>query len=550
MPGLSRTVVVLVVLVALTSIASAQQLPYPMESDPRSAGGDPRSAGGGPKIPVTLRPGSEILGGDMGVLVPPPGLFPSESPPLSIEHPIDPETYVCGPGDVFVLDFWGSQNFQLRLTTDLEGRAFLARVGFVTVAGKTLAAVRAAMKSKFRAVYPGINFDMTLLSPRSFVVHVVDNVKQPGTYTSRAIDRVSAVIARAGVTTGSRRRIAIKHRAGTTSTADLVRYELTGDIAYNPFLLDGDVISVPFASPVVAISGAVRRPGQYELVATKDLTELLALAGGFTSGVSRTFPVRLVRRNAQQQQTVTDLPFTGEAAPNAPLRDDDQIIVRGSQELERTVLVIGTEVSAGGAGGAGGASGAGGMASVDLPDPATTSRRVPFVDGDTVLSLFNRIGGIKAPGELRRSYISRPRPGQTPELILIDLQALLVRRDFSADRPIKPDDTIVVPPLRYSVLVEGAVARAGLYNYNPTFGVSEYIAHAGGRTRTARDLDEVQLIDTSGRTRPFHPGVKPSPGDAILVPERNFSRSEVAQLIIAGASLVVSGIAVTIAATR
>ena len=132
----------------------------------------------------------------------------------------------------------------------------------------------------------------------------------------------------------------------------------------------------------------------------------------------------------------------------------------------------------------------------------------------------------------------------------IDLQALLVRRDFGADRPIKPDDTIVVPPMQYSVLVEGAVARAGLYNYNPTFGVPEYIAHAGGRTRTARDLDEIQLIDTSGHTHEFRPGMKPAPGDAILVPERNYSRGEVAQLILAGAGLVLSGVAIVLAARR
>jgi protein involved in polysaccharide export with SLBB domain len=361
---------------------------------------------------------------------------------------------------------------------------------------------------------------------------VVDNVKQPGAYTSRALDRVSTVIARAGVATGSRRRIAIKHHDGTTGTADLVRYELTGDVNYNPFLLDGDVLSVPFATPVVTISGAVRRPGQYELVATKDLAELLELAGGFTSSVSRALPLRLLRRNAQQQQTVTELQFAGDRTPNAALQDDDQIIVRGSDELQRTVQVLGAVVG------------------TDPLDSATTSRRVPFVDGDTVLSLLDRAGGVKAPGDLRRSYISRPRPGQPPELIALDLEALLVRRDFGADRPIKMNDTIVVPPMQYSVLVEGAVVRAGLYNYNPMFGISEYIAHAGGRTRTARDLDEVQLIDTNGKTHPFNPGLKPGPGDALLVPERNFSRSEIAQLILAGASLVISGIAVTIAATK
>ena len=521
-------------LVARGGIASAQPLtqriPDPLQPDPQAAGSDARPrdpAGNAAKIPITMRPG-EVLGGDVpaaDLLAPPP-------PPLSIEHSIDPDTYVSGPSDMFELDVWGPQNFELKLTADLEGRLFIPRVGFLPVAGKTLSAVRAAMKSKVRAVYPGLNFDLRLVSPRSFVVHVVDNVKQPGAYTSRALDRVSTVIARAGVTTGSRRRIAIKHHDGTTATADLVRYELTGDVACNPFLLDGDVLSVPFATPVVTISGAVRRPGQYELVATRDLAELLDLAGGFTAGVSRALPVRLLRRNARQQQTVTELPFSGEAAPNAPLLDDDQIVVRGSDDLQRTVMIIGA------------------VAGADAVDAATTSRRVPFIDGDTAMSLLDRAGGVKGPGDLRRSYISRPRPGQDAELIPLDLEALLVRRDFTADRPIKMDDTIVVPPMQYSVLVEGAVVHAGLYTYNPTFGIREYIARAGGRTRTARDLDEVELIDTSGHTHRFQPGLKPAPGDALLVPERNYSRTEIAQLIIAGAGIIVSAVAVTIAATR
>jgi protein involved in polysaccharide export with SLBB domain len=514
-----------VALVAITRFASAQPMP------PQPAPTEPRPIPEGPKIPITMQPGGEVLD-DEGAnreLVPPqvPVL-----PPVSIEHPIDPETYVCGPSDVFELDFWGSQNLRLTLKTDLEGRAFVPKVGFFAVAGKTLAAVRAAMKAKIRAVYPGLNFDLTLISPRTFTVHVVDNVGHPGTYTSRAVDRVSTVLAKAGQTNGSRRRIAIRHRDGTTARADLVHYELTGDTAANPFLLDGDVISVPFAEPMVTIEGAVRRPGRYELIATKDLAELLDLAGGFTSKVTRALPLRLHRRNAQQHQTVIELPFTGDATPSAALQDDDTIIVRSSDELQRTVLVLGAVVGA------------------DPLDRATTLRRAPFVEGDTVLSLIDRIGGIQAPGDLRRSYISRPRPGKDPELIPLDLEALLVRRELSADKPIQLGDTVVVPPVQYSVLVEGAVGRAGLYPYNPTFGVTEYIAHAGGRTRTAREIDDVQLIDTGGHTHPFQPGMKPSPGDAILVPERNFSRGEVAQLVLAGVGLVLSGIAVTIAATK
>jgi polysaccharide export outer membrane protein len=319
----------------------------------------------------------------------------------------------------------------------------------------------------------------------------------------------------------------VHHRNGGDSTADLVKYELTGDTAFNPYLLDGDIVHVPFPGTMIKVSGAVRRPGMYELVGAKDVAELVELAGGLAPTAAKAMPIRIVRRNAQQQDTYIDVPVGG----NATLVDDDKVVVRGTDDLQRTVLLIGAVVGS------------------DPLDSATTSRRLPFVEGDTVWSLIDRAGGIKAPGDLRRSYIARPKPsGQ--DLVPIDLDALLVRRDFKADKPIAMGDTIVIPPMQYSVMVEGAVGRAGLYNYNPVFGVPEYIAHAGGMTRTARDLDEVTLIEANGSTRAYHGGMKLQPGDAILVPERNFSRGEVAQLVLAAAGLALSGVAIVLAARR
>ena len=486
---------------------------------------DSKTGASNTKIPVTMPGGTEVLGAEASASSAPPA-------PVSLEQPIDPDKYVCGPGDVFELNFWGQQNFRLRIAADLEGRAFISKVGFVTVNGKTLTAVRKEVHKKVIGDYPGLNFELTLASPRSFLVHVVDNVNKPGSYVAHPLERVSAVLSRAGGATGSRRLIQIHHSHGPDTTADLVMYELTGDTSYNPYVLDGDVITVPFANVVVQITGAVRRPGTYELIKSKDLAELLDLAGGFTSSVARSLPIRIVRRNKAERAAFVELPFSGTSAPNAELLDQDQVDVRGADELQRSVLLIGAVVGA------------------DPLDTATTSKRLPFVEGDTVLSLIERAGGIKAPGDLHRSYISRPRKGATPELIPLDLEALLIKRDFTADRPIEMDDTIVIPPMRYSVLVEGAVARGGLYPFNPQFGISEYIAHAGGRTRTAREMDEVKLIDWSGETHEYRAGMKIAPGDAILVPERNFTRAEIAQLILAGAGIVLSGVAIGIAATR
>jgi len=508
---------VVAVIVGSLSRAVAQPLP----EEPR-----PVEQPAGTKIPVTMPGSTEVLGAESAAAT-------SRAAPIALEQPIDPDHYICGPGDVFELNFWGKQNFRLSISADLEGRAFISKIGYVPVAGKTLTAVRDLVKKKVRHSYPGLRFDLTLTRPRSFVVHVADNVKKPGAQVARPIDRVSAVLDRAGGVTGSRRRIAIKHTDGSEASADLLLYDLTGDTKYDPRVLDGDVITVPFADDDVSISGAVRRPGTYELVDTKDLAELLELAGGFKSSVDRHMPIKLARRDKHQHETFYDLRFSESGQPpNHGLRDDDTIIVRDVAELQRSVTLIGAVVGA------------------ETVDQATTAKRLPYIAGDTVRTLIDRAGGIKAPGDLERAYISRPRKGKRPELIPIDLEALLVRRDFSADKKIYMGDTIVVPPMRHGVLVEGAVARAGLYNFNPRFGIREYIAHAGGRTRLARDESKVKLIEPDGSTRPFRHDTKPGPGDTILVPERNFSRAEVVQIGVSIVGLVLSGVAITLAATR
>jgi protein involved in polysaccharide export with SLBB domain len=448
-----------------------------------------------------------------------------------MERPIDPLAYTCGPGDQFELNFWGSQNFRLRFAADLEGRTFISKVGYVDIAGKTLKDAREQILKKVRTNYPRLQFDLTLVEPRTFLVHVADNVKSPGSLQARAMERVSTVIARAGGLTGSRRRISIERKGGAAVTADLVLYELTGDTRYNPYVLDGDVIHVPFAETVVAITGAVRRPGSYELIGKKDLAELLQLAGGFTTSVAHSLPIKLIRKNTKQQAVTHDLAFKDDETPNESLRDEDTVQVRGADELQRTVMLIG------------------GVAAADNIDAATTGARLPFVEGDTVLSLIDRAGGIKAPGDLSRAYITRVGKDGT-KMTPVDLDALLVRRDFHADKPIEMGDTIVVPPMRHSVLVEGAVTRAGLYTYNPTFGVPEYIAMAGGRTRSARDIEDVKLVEPNGKTQKYRAGMRLNPGDAILIPERNFTRAEVVQLSIAAAGVVLSAVAIGLAASR
>lgn len=479
------------------------------------------------RIPVTAPGDTEVLQSERGVINPP------SPPPMPLEEPIDPSTYVCGRGDTFELNFWGRQNFKLRITVDPEGRTFISKIGYVELVGKTLTEARVLLKSVVHRYYPGLKFDLSLAVPRTFLVHVVENATRPGLYPASPLVRLSTLLAQAGGVIGSRRRIEIHRRGGARLEADLLLYELTGSVRYNPFVLDGDVVRVPSEDLAVSVSGPVRRAGRYELVKSRDLAELLDLAGGLKSEASRRLPIRIVRRDENERPVVATVPLPTDGAPMpaVPLHDDDAVLVPSATELAPAVLLVGA------------------LAGASAADEATTIKRVPYVQGDTVRLVIERAGGVTAAADLHGSYVDRVQDGKVVRLP-IDLEALLVRRDLSADRPALVGDAIVVPPRRRSVFVEGAVLRSGAYPFNPRFLVEEYLATAGGLSRQAVDTDEVRVVTPDGRSHAYRKRLPISPGDTIVVPERHFSRGEVVQIVLGTATLVASFVSVWLIAAQ
>src|SRR5205085_9241597 len=243
-------------LVGLPAAAKAQVLGPGLPVEPME-----RSSAGTVPMSVAAPSDTEVVQAER------PVVNPTGVPTLPLEEPVDPDKYICGRGDIFELNFWGQQNFKLRVTVDMEGRTFISKVGYVDIVGKTLRQAREIVKAAVLRYFPGLNFDLSLVEPRTFIVHVVENVPQPGMYTARPVERASSVIARAGGITGtaSKRRISIQHRNGSKTSVDLLLYNLTGETKYNPYLMDGDLIRVPFEEVAVTVGGAVRRPGRYEL---------------------------------------------------------------------------------------------------------------------------------------------------------------------------------------------------------------------------------------------------------------------------------------------
>lgn len=445
---------------------------------------------------------------------------------LPIDEPVDPDKYVCSPGDVFELNFWGLQNFRLEVAIDLEGRAFVPKVGYLELRGKTLSEVRGLLKAYAARIYPRLGFDLTLARPRTFLVQVAGAVANPGAYGVRAIDRVAAVLALSGgiAPKGSRRRVEVRRRSGEVLLADLVRYEQTGELGHNPLLQDGDVVRVPFEDLVVTVGGAVNRPGRYELIGSRDLAEAIELAGGLGPGRTTLLPVQLIRRMPDEKQRQVTMEWAvGGALPPEKLTRDDVVTIPSYLELQRSVIVIGAVL---------------GTTNPEQP----SSRRLPFVDGDTVRTVLERVGGVDPSADMMGAYLLRD--GKS---IPVDLFALLMQRELKADVPIALGDSIVVPFKRREILVDGAVFRPGMYPHNPSYGISQYLSLAGGPNRFAQAISNVRVVTAEGETLRYQNDLRIAPGSTLVVPERSFSRAEVVQIILGAAGILVSGAAVVIA---
>ena len=153
------------------------------------------------------------------------------------------------------------------------------------------------LESGDEMVTKGMMMTEPSMSGLTYQVHVLGEVKNPGTYRITASDRLSEVLLRAGGVDeqGSQRRIEVRRRGEVTKKIDLLEFQLFGDLSSNPYLLDNDVVYVSIRKTMINVVGAVMRPREYELKGEKTVLDALNLAGGFSVGAARNSHVRIIR---------------------------------------------------------------------------------------------------------------------------------------------------------------------------------------------------------------------------------------------------------------
>ena len=448
--------------------------------------------------------------------------------PGELAGPVDPAVYRVGPGDLLFLHLWGQVTRNIPMEVGPEGAVLLPDEGLVSVAGHTLADVRAEILARMHQRYRDVKVELRLARPRTFRIYLTGQVKAPGPVSANGACRVGDVLTNGMLVEGaSRRRIEILHRDGTHEFCDLELFLQTGDAGMNPWLRDGDVIQVPSATEFVYAQGAVARPGRYELGVRDSLRTLLRLSGDpLPSAVAdRVLLVRFKDAFTPESLWVS-LDGVYSRSTNPALKDGERMYVYFIPQYhqQHEAAIIG-----------------------EVQRPGT----YPIVEGRTRLSdLVSAAADFQVGADLsairvhRRSTLAAEKDQELDRLLRLSRNDLTsseyemlrtklagLREDYRVDWTrlqgskdldllLRDGDVVRVERLVSSIRVDGEVRRPGILNFVQGESVEDYVAQVGGYTNRAWRGKVRVTRSVTGQTLLARNVHTLDPGDFVWVPEK------------------------------
>jgi len=502
---------------------------------------------------------TEAPGGTEGPEAMAPALGMASEAGEGLEAAISGGEYRLGPGDILAISVWGPQPLTYTIAVTLEGNLLIPQVGEIVVNNLKLEEAKEQIKKAVLGVYRNVEVSVTLTHLRRFQIHVLGQVRAPGSYIATAVNRVSYAVALAHgfAANASQRRVLVRNASDSLrAEADLFSFLKRGDVSHDPNLRDGDRIYVPFSHEVFQVRGQVNDPGGIQYLPGDRLSDAIRLAGGFTqaayvdtievarypAGASEPIRFRLVSGGGFVSRSPEGLPEivgtyrpdpdivppgTHPVYPDFELQPDDIIFIRSYPQFRLRLLV---EV----------------RGEVRFPGA------YPYVDGKTRLSdLIDMAGGLTdeatligaklirrekvglADPEFERLKKTSPVDMDKEEYAYFKAKSREVRGEMVVDfktalqDPGSPEnillyrgDLVVIPLRKNFVNVLGMVQYPGNVIYRPGLRAKDYINRAGGYADDAAKGKSRVIKADGGAWESLGDAGALDPGDVVFVPEK------------------------------
>ena len=411
-------------------------------------------------------------------------LFFQKNRKLSFEPSLNqatPKNYILGPGDLIYVDIYGQSEKYYEATVNPEGSILLDNIGLIAVSGKTIEAAEGIIKNRVASFYTGLSgsnpktfLQVTLGNVKTIKVHILNEVRLPGTFTLSAFSTVFNALYAAGGPSDQGTLRAIQLIRNNKKIAEIDVYELliNGTANLDVQLQDQDVILVNPYLARTKVLGEVKRPLIFEVTSEDNLEDLIRYAGGFTD---LAFKDRIsISRITGNQRSISDV-YQNQLGLFSLKGGDEVTVGRIIDRYSNRIQIKGAVFR-----------------------PGTFA----LTEGLTLSQLIKNADGLKGDAYTQRASILRTKGDLSSEVVEVNLQAVLTGNQ--ADVLLQREDVIRISSIydiqneRY-IQILGEVKRPGTYAYAEGMTPEELILTAGGLQESAniKDIEIARRLEDS-----------------------------------------------------
>jgi len=427
---------------------------------------------------------------------------------MPINEPNFDSSYILDFGDTLEIQLIGQKNSIEKLSIKRDGSINIPEIGKISVAGLSLDEASPLIKGKIANAYIGIEAFVSLVNIRDIQVLITGSAYNPGIYTLNGNSNLLHALSMAGGIDekGSYRKIELIRDNTVINTIDLYDIFIHGKSGFGQRLRSGDSILIKPSNNLVSISGAVKRPGVYELTSDENFSDLFAYGNGFSASADID-TLRVERLNKEEVEFIyiSDVKDLSSIKPVSGDRLNVRSYVRKSVTISGAVNTPGTYVISRG------------ETLSSLIDKAEgykddaylfggvlNNQRAESINAEAVEKLYTSFvqkliskGDALFASESLPFILAELKKSTISGRIMAEFDVDVIKASPELDTNLEDGDSVTIPIITQQVYIFGEVNNPGAIRYKSGQSIQNYIASSGGVLESA-DNTNIFVVHPNG----------------------------------------------------